>query len=69
MALLQGFCGGAVAQGSLLVVLVLFVDAFDFWPDAVFVGELEVPVNEALDRRRDQMLVHERIGELLLIVS
>ena len=69
MAFLERFCGGAVAQGSLLAVLVLFVNALDLGPDAVFVGELEVPVNEALDRRRDQVLMHERVRELLLVIA
>lgn len=69
MAFLERFCGGAVAQRSLLTVLVLFVDALDFRSDAVFVGELEVPVDEALDRRRDQVLMHERISELLLVIA
>jgi len=69
LAFLEGFSGGAVSQGSLLVVLVLLVDALDLGTDTVLVGELEVPVNEPLDGGRDQVLVHERISELLLVIA
>lgn len=69
VALQEGLGGGAVAQGLLLVVPVLLVDALDLGPDAVFVGELEVAVDEALDRGRDQVLVQERLCELLLVVA
>lgn len=69
LALLEGLGRGAVPQGFLLEVPVLLEDALDLRADAVFVGELEVAVNEALDRGRDQMLMHEGICELLLVIA
>ena len=69
LALLEGLGRGAVPQGFLLEVPVLLEDALDLCADAVFVGELEVAVDEAFDRGRDQMLMHEGICELLLVIT
>lgn len=51
------------------MVFVFFVNILHFFFNAILIGEFEIAVDESFHGGRYEMLMHQSLSELLLIVS